>query len=694
MAEKLDALMKNINKKYKEEIFSKGLSEFDYRRIPFSSPTMNYCTYGGIPEGKITEFYGEEHGGKALPLDCNILTPKGYVKMREIHEGDVVISGDGKRTVVTGVYPQGVKPMYRITFADHTYVDCSDEHLWTVVYHGSHGKTKKVLSTIEILNSYKSTANGRNKFKYSVETPIITDFDSKDELPINPYLLGVLLGDGTLGDVGVSVSLSEPDLVDRVSELVSDWGLHLKNITNTCDYHISYIDNAFAYAKAHGKTLRKELDKMGLRCKSIDKHIPKEYLFASVENRILLLQGLYDTDGYTSKDSRTSFSTSSQQLSEDFAFLVRSLGGLDMVTSSIGTYKKDGEYIECNTSFTHNIVFRNGTIPCSSEKHLKRYKGYRRCSYYRKIVNIEPIESAECQCIRVDADCHTFITDNVTVTHNTTTALDIVANYQQLHPDREILFVDAENALDYAWAKKLGVDTDILNIVQPKGQYAEEIFQIIHDAVDTGEVGLWVLDSIGVLVSQQEYDKTIEDKTYGGVSKPLTLFAKKIEMLMNRYNCTGIAINQIRENLNSSFGGTTTPGGKGFKHVCMVRMEFKKGQYIDEKGNTLTSNCANPSGNIVLMNMKKNKTCKPDRRVGSYTINYETGIDKLRDLIEMAVQFGIIDRHGAWFDIVDTETGEILHGKIQGQANVYALLQEDEELCKRVEELVNAEIYK
>lgn len=189
-------------------------------------------------------------------------------------------------------------------------------------------------------------------------------------------------------------------------------------------------------------------------------------------------------------------------------------------------------------------------------------------------------------------------------------------------------------------------------------------------------------------MSSQELEKTMEDKTYGGIAKPLTLFGKKVEMLMQRYKCTGIGINQIREDLNSAYGGTTTPGGKAWKHFCAVRMEFRRGKFIDEKGNELTRSAENPVGNIVMMNMTKNKTCPPTRRIGFYTINYEIGIDYLRDLIEVAIKYDIIRKSGAWFDIVDIETGEIIVGKIHGQAAVYEEVQSEDLLLERIENLV------
>ena len=257
----------------------------------------------------------------------------------------------------------------------------------------------------------------------------------------------------------------------------------------------------------------------------------------------------------------------------------------------------------------------------------------------------------------------------------TTTALDIIANYQQSDDSRKVLYVDAENTLDVEWARKLGVDVDNLIVFKPTSQSAEEIFQFILDAIDTGEIGLWVLDSIGALASAQELDKTMEEKTYAGISGPLTVFGRKVEMLMHRHQCTGIGINQIRDDLGAMWAGAVkTPGGKGWKHYCAVRMQFSKGKYIDEDGNDLNSKAESPAGNYVLMSMIKNKSCPPTRRTGFYTLNYEYGIDYLKDLVEVAMKYGVVDKSGAWYSIVDQGTGELI-AKLQGMANVYKYLE-------------------
>ena len=259
----------------------------------------------------------------------------------------------------------------------------------------------------------------------------------------------------------------------------------------------------------------------------------------------------------------------------------------------------------------------------------------------------------------------------------TTTTLDIVANFQNMFPEKKILYVDAENTLDVEWAEKLGVDISTLIIFQPQEQSAEEIFDFIYKAVITGEVGMAVLDSIGVLMSQQAWDKDLTEKTYAGISKALTDFSMKIVQACKKTNCLFIGINQVRDDLNSTWGGLKTPGGREWKHVCSMRIEFRRGKFIDENGKELTRSAENPAGNIVQFSLTKTKTCPPTRRTGYYTLNYETGIDYIRDLIEVALKYGIIEQKGAWFTIINVETGEVLQDKLQGQSAVFKFLEDD-----------------
>ena len=274
----------------------------------------------------------------------------------------------------------------------------------------------------------------------------------------------------------------------------------------------------------------------------------------------------------------------------------------------------------------------------------------------------------------------------------TTTALDIVANYQAMDTGRKVLWADCENTLDVVWAGKLGVNVDEIILLQPTNQGAETIFEFILQMIDTGTIGLVVIDSFGVMVSNQTVKNSMEDKTYGGISKPLTEFSEKAVGLCQRHKCTLLGLNQLRDDFNSMFGGTKTVGGRGWRHNAAVRLEFRMGTYIDENGKSVNRGTESPAGNIVVVSMKKNKTCPPTRRTGFYTLRYQTGIDYISDLIEVATKYGIVDVSGSWYRLVDIDTGEFLCDNVQGQPKLAALLEDDIDVLRRVEELIDARV--
>lgn len=309
----------------------------------------------------------------------------------------------------------------------------------------------------------------------------------------------------------------------------------------------------------------------------------------------------------------------------------------------------------------------------------------------------------------------------------TTTALDVVANAQKLFlkeyqqevnelqekskltkteeqrlnylqnrgRGQAIVWVDCENTFDEDWAITLGVDVENLYFMQPSSQSAEQIFQNIEDMVNTGEVGLVVLDSLGVMLSQQEWDKSMEEKTYCGIAGPLTRFSKKIECACAKYNCTFIGINQMREDIVSTYNKYTTPGGKAWKHACCLRLMFRKGDYYGEQYKNLTRTVDGAFGNYVELRVEKTKVFKPDRKNGSYTLNYTNGVDQYFDLVELALKYNIIIQTGAWYSIMrDMETDEILTdaegniAKFNGKANLIEYIKENDEVFEFIREIV------
>ena len=276
----------------------------------------------------------------------------------------------------------------------------------------------------------------------------------------------------------------------------------------------------------------------------------------------------------------------------------------------------------------------------------------------------------------------------------TTTALDLVAHAQKMFPDKQVLYVDVERTLDAEWATKLGVDVESLIMLTPDEQSAEEIFEVTKQIVETGAVSLCVLDSLAAMVSAQAYSKSIEDRTYGGISMALTLFSKEMIPVCARTGCALIGINQVREDMNSTYGGTTTTGGRAWRHNCTMRMAFQKSDYLDDKGNSIPRNSENPVGHLVKVALVKSKVCNLDRKVGFYTLNYMRGIDYLSDIIDLSIKAGLINAAGAWFSILD-EDGEVAQNegmplKFQGRAKLYAFLSEHEDWTEELNEQVLA----
>lgn len=294
----------------------------------------------------------------------------------------------------------------------------------------------------------------------------------------------------------------------------------------------------------------------------------------------------------------------------------------------------------------------------------------------------------------------------------TTTALDMVKNCQikfkkeyveaidKMKPKdtepimRKVCFVDSENTFDVEWATKLGVNVEDLILIKPQEQYAEQIFEIMRSVIETGEVGLVVLDSVAQLVSKQAFEEDIEKKTYGGIAMSLTKFCNIVVPLLGKYNCMCIMINQVREDLNNPYNQFITPGGRGFKHNCSVRLMFQQGDFLDANYKRLNRGCENPNGNEVNIRIEKSKICRSDRRLGYYTLNYLNGIDYINDMIDVLLQMGGIIQAGSYFTLVNMKTGEILMDdegkelKVQGRTNLYKKLKEDEQLYELMTESI------
>lgn len=267
----------------------------------------------------------------------------------------------------------------------------------------------------------------------------------------------------------------------------------------------------------------------------------------------------------------------------------------------------------------------------------------------------------------------------------TTTALDVLANFQKKYPKKYSVYLDAENAMDKEWGETLGVDWSKVILIQPESEYGEQLLDMLLDYIKSDKIGLVVCDSAPVIQPKSTCEKALEDKSFGGNSALMKAFCDKAVPLCKKHECTFIMINQIRENIGNIYNPYKIPCGTALTHACSLILWFTKGSLLDEKGNEVSGNYSNPIGNVVNVKVHKNKVTKNDRRLDNYTLNYYSGVDAGVDTIDLGIKLGVIVQSGAWFKIPVSDGTE---KKLQGRGGVIEYFYTDLEEFEKIKQMI------
>jgi hypothetical protein len=356
--------------------------------------------------------------GKAQPLDAKLLTPSGWMNMGDARIDDEVIGSDGKPHKIVGVYPQGEQDIFLLTFSDSSKAECTNDHLWAFETNKTRQRNlpRRILSLADVReNLFRQNGKKYKVARYFIPIVRPVEFYQKTSLPLDPYLLGLLIGDGGLSNEGVRFSTKDQELVSYIADHIPP-EVSIKYISQN-DYYVG-VGNRSGFGR-NKNPLIAALTELGLfGSKSNSKFIPEIYKRASPSDRLSLLQGLFDTDGCPSL-SAVEFCTVSRELAYGVVELVQSLGGRATLSRKTPSYIYRGKKRNGQIAYRLYVKMPDGFLPFRLKRKLERYSEKRQHGPMRALVNIEFSGRKKAQCIHVDSPDGLYVTDDYILTHNT-----------------------------------------------------------------------------------------------------------------------------------------------------------------------------------------------------------------------------------------------------------------------------------
>lgn len=378
-----------------------------------------------VVHGDEVELMREDTWAESQPIDTLIPTPTGLRRMGDLELGDEVLGRDGKPTRVIKIFELGEREVFDVRLTDGRSTRCCDDHLWIVA--GSSQRQRGVWKTMRLSEIREQGTKLKSAYRFSVPQAERAEL-GESEVVIDPYTLGVILGDGFIGRTSIEFRSIDSEIVEGINRR-GGW-----QVTSAIDGE--HEKHRLVGKNFYGMSPLSAFTQVGLAGRrSGDKFIPDAYLSGSVQVRLDLLRGLMDTDGCAVEDSPVGqFATISEQLADDLRSLVFSLGGRAIKRSkSFSTSWSNG------TLYTLDISFGDGTEMFALSRKQKRVE-LRQRTLDPSIKSIEPAGKAVCRCIGVDNQDESYLTTDYIVTHNSRNmAVSKTLPNGTVYPSMEIL---------------------------------------------------------------------------------------------------------------------------------------------------------------------------------------------------------------------------------------------------------------
>lgn len=654
---------------------STGSKQLDYRIANQKN--------GGIPEGRISEIYGPPscHGKGDKVLDY-----KGYSKnVENVQVGDLLLGPDGTTRKVLNIH-NGIDELYELTpYRGGKKYIINKNHILalkrakgtTKIAKSERGEllTKKdEVIYISVQDYLKQSNNFKNNYRQQKVSVDVFQENIRSN-PIKPYILGLLLGDGSLCQNRIELTTMDKEIIDEYTNFcLNTFGYNVSYHTKKGNkaigiYHLNGINPGKKITNDHD-LFRSNLNKLGLiGTKSGNKFIPNEYKYSSIEDRKEILAGLIDTDGNYGNNGSMEITSKSIKLAEDIAFIANSLG---LYASLNEKYNKKYQTMY----YRVHIFGKLYTIPT----RLKRKQAFTET----RIINtnltgfsIKPIGKGEFFGFELDKD-HLYLTDDFSIFHNSGKshiAIQCAIACQKMNG--LVFYIDTEHASDLEYFQEMGIEAKNFKLVPQK--VVEEIFSTIEKIIimarnndKAKELPILIIwDSIAASIPRSELEPS-EKVQPGRLAAAMSIGLKRIVEVVGSNNVTLLLCNQTRTKIGVMFGDPEeSAGGNAIKFYSSVRIKLSgKTKITDDKGNIV--------GNKIYCTIEKNKVAPPMRKC-EIEIHFGVGIvesDYVFDNLKIASKGGPFTTEnykyyfadgGAWknISITNIKTGETIDRKLR-----------------------------
>lgn len=644
-----DAVIKDIKKKYEKygEVIKTGEQIIEKRssqKILGVSPIIDLTLKGGIKEGTWLMLSGAPKCGKAQPINEIVYTPYGPQKIGSIKIGDYVCSPNGQATRVNGVFPQGFKDVYKLSFSDGTSSLCCEEHLWLVKRNKANAITE-IKATKELIGDL--SYYDRDKWSIPVSGSIF--FRNEYISFLDPYFLGILLSWASIKKSIIRFKKIPDHLVPVIAKYCQQYNCKLINNRIISD------DNP----ETSG-VISSHLISIGANYYNKYKKIHNLFKYSSEQDRIQIIRGIFTRGAYQHREGYIEYDCRNYHLLNDVTEVVRSLGYFCKTS-----VRKNEFRLVINTDEPFALL---KNVPYETTKKKK----------FKTIKNIEHVGREDCVCIKVENEDGLYVTSGINVTHNTTTAMQIAYNAQK--EDRKVIYINTEGRLDVKNFDIPGLDPSKMIIVTSEKEplSAEQFLDIVVQLISAEENrgAICIIDSLSSLTPSKELTEEVSGSMRPGLPKILSNFCKKAGQIVPNNDIIMIAITHMITNTSGYGHARMADGG--------VKIQFQADTKMEVTSIEPWLNDEDQIGQAV--NWKVHYSCLGGNGKCQSWIRYGQGIDSTQELVVLGIELGLINKSGAWFAL--EFLGEETPTKLQGQEKVYNYLIDNPDALLKLDEKI------